>query len=224
MQAILQTFLADPAAGAARLFGEAFGGGTASVVLAVAAALLLTAIWWWRRSVRKGPTSVIARRAFSHAEGLLWARVNAALPEQVVLMSVPLTRFITVRQAGGLGRNQRKLEPLTVDLALMRTDGTVSAVVILEDGENVLTRRQAKLRRKLLERAGIKTVNWTLKPLPSAEVIARQLNPAGTGYAAGERGSSQRSHRGSAVIIHDHGVAPDTRLVANHANPDFRPA
>ena len=22
----------------------------------------------------------------------------------------------------------------------------------------------------------------------------------------------------------DHGVAPDTRLVANHANPDFRPA
>ena len=57
----------------------------------------------------------------------------------MVLMAVPMTRLLAVRKAGGLGRNQRKLEALTVDFGVFRADGTVSSIVILEDGDTTLT-------------------------------------------------------------------------------------
>jgi hypothetical protein len=222
MDAILQLLSTDPVGAAAQLFGYGFKG-AGPLVLALAVMLMAAAAWLWRRPERKGRTNVNARRAFSQAEGLLWSRLNNALPEHVVLMSVPLTRFITVRQAGGLGRNQRKLDALTVDFGVFRSDGTVSSIIILEDGDSTLSRRQLKLRRKLLERASIKTVYWTAKPLPSVDMISKQLNPAPIQFAAGERGTSQRSiGRGSAVVPSDDAMDPDTRLAASHANPDIR--
>ena len=224
MFATLQTLFAESLVAAGRLSGEGFDGAAGlpvALLLSVAvAALLLVGGWLWRRSARRGRTSVTSRRAFTQAEGMFWSRLNSALPDHLVLMAVPLTRFVTVRQAGGMGRNQRKLEALMVDFGVFRPDGSVASVVILEDSDAAMTRRQVKLRRKLLERAGIKAVNWALKPLPSAETIIRHLNPAAIAYAAGGRGSARRS----AAVSPDSGFAPDTRLVASQANPDFRPA
>jgi hypothetical protein len=223
MDAMLQTFLADPVGTVGHLLGQGFKG-AGPLVLALVVMLLAAGFWLWRRPAGKGRTNVTVRRAFSQAEGLLWSRLSGALPDHVVLMSVPLTHFITVRQAGGLGRNQRKLEALTVDFGVFRSDGTVSSVVIVEDGDSMLTRRQIKLRRKILERAAVRTVNWPLKPLPSVDMISRQLNPALIQFAAGERGSARRSiGRGSAPVLSDEALAPDTRLAASHANPDFSP-
>jgi hypothetical protein len=231
LRSLLDLFpsFADVSAAFGRLsHGHLDGAGSVTVVVALCAgllALLLAVAWLWRRASRKSRTSVTSRRAFTHAEGLLWARLSSALPEHVVLMAVPLTRFVTVLRAGGLGRNQRKLESLTVDFGVFRADGSVASVVILEDSNAELSRRQIKLRRKLLDRAGIKAVCWPLRPLPTAETIVRLLNPVAIDYSAGERGSFQRGgSRAAAVVIADSGFAPDTRLVASHANPDFRPA
>ena len=223
MDGLFQTFLADPAGFAGHLLGQGFkGAGPLAVALI---AMLLAGIWLWLRPSRKGRTNVTARRAFGQAEGLLWSRITTALPGHVVLMSVPLTRFITVRQAGGLGRNQRKLEALVVDFGVFRADGTVSSVVLLDGKEPALTRRQLKLRRKLLERAGIKAVNWDSMPLPSVDMISRQLNPEPVQFAVGEPGRVQRGvGRGAAMANPDDAMAPDTRLAASHASPEIRPA
>lgn len=215
MDTLLQTFLADPVGIAGQLLGQGFKG-AGPLVVALVAMLLASGYWLWRSSARKWRTNVTARRAFGQSEGVLWSRLNTALPDHVVLMSVPLTRFITVRQAGGLGRNKRKLEALTVDFGIFRADGTVSSVVLLEEGEATLMRRQIRLRRKLLDRAGVKTVNWTSKPLPSVDMISRQLNAAPVHFAAGEPGSAQRGiGRGSAMAGSEDAVAPDTRLAAS---------
>lgn len=224
MDASFQTFLVDPVGFAGQILGQGFkGAGPLAVALVVL--LLAAGFWLWRRPARKGRTNVTARRAFGQSEGLLWSRISVALPDHVVLMSVPLTRFITVRQAGGLGRNQRKLEALAVDFGVFRADGTVSSVVLLEGNDAALTRRQVKLRRKLLDRAGIKAVNWDPIPLPSVEMIARQLNPEPVQFAAGEPGRVQRGMgRGSAMANPDDAMAPDTRLAASHASPAVRPA
>ena len=229
MDALLQSLFADPVGTAGYWLSHGLKG-AGPLAAALVAVSLAAGFWLWRRPSRKGRTNVIARRAFSQAEGQLWSRLTAALPDHVVLMSVPLTRFVAVRQDGGLGRNQRKLEALTADFGIFRADGTVSSVVLLEDGDSVLTRRQIKLRRKVLDRAGVRTVSWTSKPLPSVDMITRQLNPAPVHFSAGEPGSAQRgsaqrgSRAGGAAAGPDDALAPDTRLAASHASAEIRPA
>lgn len=223
MDASFRSLLADPFGAATQLLAHGFKG-AAPLAAALVVMLLAGGFWLWRRPAGKGRTNVSPRRAFSQAEGLLWSRLNSALPEHVVLMGVPITRFVSVRRSGGLGSNQRRLEALTVDFGVFRSDGTVSSIVILEDGDGMLSRRQLKLRRKLLDRAAIRTVYWTMKPLPTVDMISKQLNPAPIQFAAAERGAAQRGLvRGSAALANDP-VDPDTRLAANHANPDLRRA
>lgn len=219
MDASLSSFLADGFGTVATLAGRVLQG---AVPLAVALALMavVTGLWLWRRPTRKGRTNVTSRRAFSQVEGMLWSRLTSALPDHVVLMAVPMTRLIAVRKAGGLGRNQRKIEALTVDFGVFRLDGTVSSVVILEDADTTLSRRQLKLRRKLLERAAIRTFNWSSKPLPTVDMITKQLNPAPIQFAAAERGVAQRG-LGRGAMAEDP-VNPDTRLAASHGSPDAR--
>jgi hypothetical protein len=222
MDASLQALLSSPVAAVERLIDQGLNG---ALALALFVLLLVAVIRKWRGPTQKARTNVTARRAFSQAQGLLWTRLSDALPEHVVLMSVPITRFISVRQAGGLGRNQRKLEALTVDYGIFRSDGTVSSVVILEGTATSLTRRQIKLRGKLLDRAAIKSVTWDVKPLPTIEMISRLLNPAPIQFAAAERGVAQRNiPRDSPGVFANDAMAPDTRLAASHASPDIRPA
>jgi len=221
MDASFSSFLADPFGAATTAVGHLFKG-SGPLVVALVAMLLAAGVWMWRRPARKGRTNVTPRRAFSQAEGQLWARITNALPDHVVLMAVPITRLLAVRKAGGLGRNQRKLDALTVDFGVFRADGTVSSVVILEDSDTTLSRRQLKLRRKLLERAGVRAVTWSAKGLPTIDMIAKQLNPSPIQFAAAERGVAQRGLGRGALA--DDPVNPDTRLAASHANPDVRVA
>jgi hypothetical protein len=219
MDSSFSQFLADPVGAATTLAGYAFNG-PFPLAVALAVMVVAAAVWLWRRPARKGRTNVTPRRAFSQVEGMLWSRLTSALPDHVVLMAVPMTRLVAVRKAGGLGRNQRKVEALTVDFGVFRLDGTVSSVVILEDSDATLSRRQLKLRRKLLERAAIRTFSWSCKPLPTVDMIARQLNPTPIQFAAAERGVAQRGLGRGAVA--DDPVDPDTRLAASHASPDVR--
>ncbi len=191
MYAFLQQAVSDPAGLARHLIAGGFKG-AAPVAVALLVMAVVVAVWVWRRPSLRPKSTVTARRAFSAAVGLLWARLHQALPDHVVLMGVPLTRFIIVRQVGGLGRNQRRLAELAVDFAVFRADGTVSSVVLLADGESPPDRRQSRLRRKLLERAGVRTVSWQLSAMPTVDAITRQLNPNPGAHIALEKGSAQR--------------------------------
>jgi uncharacterized MAPEG superfamily protein len=219
MDANINSFLADPVSSATALAGYLFKG-SGPLAAALVAMVVIAVIWLWRRPAFKGRTNVTPRRAFSQLEGMMWSRLTSAMPDHVVLMAVPITRVLAVRKSGGLGRNQRRLDALTVDYGVFRADGTVSSVVILEDVDTALSRRQLKLRRKLLERAAIRTITWSAKPLPTVEMIAKQLDPTPIQFAAAERGVAQRGLGRGAVA--DDPVDPDTRLAASHASPDVR--
>ncbi len=215
MDEALKAFMADPL-GTAGLLVEYGLKGAAPLTAALAVIVAGVAVWLWRRRSHRGRTNVLTRRAFSQAEGQLWTRLNAAMPGHVIGIGVPLTRFVAVRKDGGLGRHRRRLETLSADFGVFRGDGTISTVVLLEDGEASLGRRQAKLRRKLLERAGIRWVTWSVASLPTVDAITRQLNPVPIQFAAGESGSAKRRvDGGSARRGMSDSVDPDTRLVAS---------
>lgn len=162
------------------------------LALALATAALVALYCWWRNWQPAGATTVNAKRGFSQAEGLLWMRMSTALPGHVVLMDVPLHRFVLVRRPGGLRRDQRKFEALEVDYAVFRPDGSVCAVVLLEDGDPQPTERQRRWRQKLLERAGLRTFVWRTLPMPTIEAIRGQLDHASLPIVAAEPGSGQR--------------------------------
>ncbi len=193
------------------------GAGPLALTLAGAVVLLLpAAVWLLRRSSRRARSQVNARRAFPPAEGQLWLRLVAALPAHVVLASLPLARFLAVRQDRGSARSRRKLAALAVDFAVFRADGTISSVVLLDKPEAAPTRAQARLRAKLLDRAGIRTVTWSLDGLPSVETIARQLDPSPPPFAGAGRGGGRReNHLGSSGSVTEDAMAPDTRLAAS---------
>lgn len=193
------------------------GAGPLALTLAGAAAMLLAAaVWLLRRPSRRARSQVTARRAFPPAEGQLWLRLVVALPAHVVFASLPLARFLAVRQDHGSARSRRKLAALAVDFAVFRADGTISSVVLLDKIEAAPTRAQARLRRKLLDRAGIRTVTWSLDGLPSVETIVRQLDPSPAPFAGAGRGGTRReNHLGSSGSVADDAMAPDTRLAAS---------
>ncbi|MGE0799580.1 MAG: hypothetical protein AB7G13_02240 [Lautropia sp.] len=194
MDALLQT-LSNPFDLASRVSASLAGGtgfrGATPLALLLVAVVAGLAFWLLRR---RGDYShnVTARRAFSQANGVLWSRLRQALPEHIVLMDVPLTRFIMVRRIGGIGRNQRRVDLLIADFAVFRSDGTISSVVLLDEPELGLPRGQVRLRRRLLARAGVRTVHWRLDAMPTTDAIMRELNPDPAGYLVLEKGVAQR--------------------------------
>ena len=125
MDQAFKAFMADPLGTAGLLVEYGLKGATPlAVALAVVAATVGT--WLWRRRSHRSRTNVLTRRAFSQAEGQLWARLTTALPGHVVGFGVPLTRFIAVRKDGGLGRHRRRLESLVDSGALLSPEQAVT--------------------------------------------------------------------------------------------------
>ncbi len=149
----------------------------AVTVVAIVMVVLMLLIWQRIGSERARRLGLLSRRAFNSAEGEFWRRLREAMPDHVVLMAVPLSRFISVRQGGRSARETKRLTGLTVDFALFRPDGTLSSVVLMEDSEPSLTRSQRRLRRKLLEASRTRSIVWRLDSPPSVATIRRGLDP-----------------------------------------------
>lgn len=166
--------------------------GPVTLVGAALAAGVLVILWTRGRERIRARTNVLSRRAFSSPEGELWRRMQRAMPNHVIQMHLPLSRFMVVRRAGGLGRNSQRLAELSVDYAIFRADGTISSVVLMTESEQELSRQQRKLRRKLLERAQVRHVQWSLTTIPSVDAIAGTLDPDLSVLVASEPGSARR--------------------------------
>ena len=213
MDGLFQTFLADPAGFAGHLLGQGFKGAGPLAVALIAMLLAGNLAVAPARPQRDAPMSR-PRRAFGQSEGLLWSRITTALPGHVVLMSVPLTRFITVRQAGGLGRNQRKLEALVVDFGVFRADGTVSSVVLLDGKEPALTPPAAEAAPQTAGAGGHQGRQLGLNPLALGRHDLPAIEPRAGAVRRGRtgQGAAARSRRGQTMRSdRTPGLRPGTR-------------
>ena len=112
-----------------------------------------------------------SRRVLSDPEAILFFRLQQALPEHVVLSQVAMHRLLAVKTGGKPAFN--RIAQKAVDYVICHKDFSVLCVVELDDASHHASRDAS--RDALLATAGIATVRFEVKALPSAAEIRKAI-------------------------------------------------
>lgn len=123
-----------------------------------------------------------AKKPLSQPEQVLYFRLVSALPEQIILAQVQLSRLLGVKKGNNYQTWFNRIHQMSADFVVCNKDFSVVAVIELDDKSHQREdRREAdKKKDKALSSAGIRIVRWHVKQIPDeAEIKAAILrNPA----------------------------------------------
>jgi hypothetical protein len=111
---------------------------------------------------------------------LAYLLLRSALPDDLILTQVPLTRFIRVPTRQSEGVWLQKAGRLRVDLLLCDAAGLATgAVAVCPPAESARARDRRERVQRVLQAAGITMHIWTAGRLPDIDAVRDQLgNPA----------------------------------------------
>lgn len=144
-------------------------------LLLVLVALALIA-WktWFRTDSDAWPYS--SKPPLTAVERELYARLQAALPECVILPQVALSSFLHVTARNNYGAWRNRIDRKSIDfLVCLKDELTIVAAVELDDSTHSRTDRMLAddTKTKALEAAGIKLIRWQARSLPTEQDIRR---------------------------------------------------
>ncbi len=119
-------------------------------------------------------TALAMKKPLSEPEQVLYFRLRAALPECEVLAQVAFSRFLEISGGDKAQRfgTLQTINKKSADYLVCLKDFTIVAVVELDDSTHTRTRDDA--RDAMLDSAGIKTLRWNVRAMPS-EAEIRQV-------------------------------------------------
>lgn len=123
-----------------------------------------------------------AKKVLSVPEQILYFRLIEALPNQVVLAQVQLSRILGIKKGENVQAWNNRINRMSVDFVVCAKDATVRAVIELDDQTHDQADRKASDQKKdkALGDAGIKVLRWRVKALPDAEAIRSALGASKT--------------------------------------------
>lgn len=116
-----------------------------------------------------------AKKPLSNPEQILYHRLTQALPDKVILAQVSFSRFLRTK-GGSKKENWRqfsKARQKVADYLICEKDFTIRIAIELDDSTH--KKEKDERRDKYLASAGIKTVRWNVKNLPSKEQIQEAI-------------------------------------------------
>ena len=135
---------------------------------------------------RKWP--FFAKKPLSPPEQVLYFRLVRALPDQIVLAQVQLSRILGVKKGDNYQSWLNRISQLSADFVVCAKDASV--LVELDDASHQSERRREADRRKTraLEAASLKIIRWKVTQLPDEAIIRSTVLPPATlsRSAAGE--------------------------------------
>ena len=145
----------------------------AIVALVVVAALVAAALRRSKDGANEGKWPFFAKKPLSPPEQVLYFRLVRALPDQIVLAQVQLSRILGVKKGDNYQSWLNRINQLSADFVVCAKDATVLAVVELDDASHQSERRREADRRKsrAFEAAGLKLIRWNVAHLPADTVI-----------------------------------------------------
>jgi very-short-patch-repair endonuclease len=135
----------------------------------------------------------VAKKLLSPPEQVLYFRLVRALPDQMVLAQVQLSRFLGVKGARDRRAWLNRIIQLSADFVICAKDSAVLAVIELDDASHGRAqRREADARKtRAVEAAGLRLIRWKVTALPDdAAIRAAVLNSTTTDGTQGDSRSA----------------------------------
>ncbi len=144
--------------------------GVAAVVVSV---LLIWLIWWALVVRRRLRWPLYARRVISAPELQLYQRLVRALPQQIVLAQVQVSRVLGVKPDYDFHEWNNRICRLSYDFVVCAPDGSVIAAVELDDSSHELEERMATDAKKdaATAAAGVPLIRWHVRAMPDVRAI-----------------------------------------------------
>jgi hypothetical protein len=118
------------------------------------------------------------RNVLSEIEQIAYWRLRNAAPEFVVLAQVAMSAFINVKRGERQWRTYRnRFSQKYVDFAVCRKDGSIVAVVEIDDKSHLSAKRaqDGRVKNQIIEAAGIPILRWKATPLPSEDEMRADI-------------------------------------------------
>ena len=154
----------------------------ALVAFVVVAGLVAAAVRRSNDGTGGGKWPFFAQKPLSPPEQVLYFRLVRALPDQIVLAQVQLSRILGVKKGDSYQSWLNRISQLSADFVVCAKDSSVLAVIELDDASHQSERRREADRRKTraLEAASLKIIRWNVTQLPDEAVIRSAVLPLAT--------------------------------------------
>ncbi|MDP1614479.1 MAG: DUF2726 domain-containing protein [Methylococcales bacterium] len=116
-----------------------------------------------------------AKKPLSTPEQVLFFRLTEALPENIVLAQVQLSRLMGVKKGYNFHEWNNRINRMSADFVICEKDSKIKAVIELDDSTHEQKNRKIADQKKdsALNAAGIKIIRWNVKEIPNKEEIKR---------------------------------------------------
>jgi very-short-patch-repair endonuclease len=141
------------------------------IVAAVAILSIVKAIYQAGTSDKVWP--FYAKKPLSQPEQVLYFRLIQALPDNIILTQVQLSRLLGVKKGNNYRAWFNRINRMSADFVVCNKDSSIVAVVELDDATHQKEERQAAdaKKDKALSSAGIRIVRWHVKDIPDIAAI-----------------------------------------------------
>lgn len=143
----------------------------------VLAAITLTRARRSGRGDDHGPWPFQVRQVISRPELILYQRLQAALPDHIVLAQVQVSRVLGVRKGFDFHAWNNRISRLSYDFVVCARDGCVLAAIELDDrSHEAADRIEADSRKdRATAAAGVPLIRWHVRAIPEAAAIQAQF-------------------------------------------------
>lgn len=120
-----------------------------------------------------------AKQLLSQPEQILFYRLVKALPDQIILAQVQVSQVLGVHKGFNFYEWHNRINRLSYDFVICNKDGSVFAVIELDDKthESIERIEADKRKDRATAAAGIRIVRWHVKSMPDEIVIRNSLIP-----------------------------------------------
>lgn len=143
------------------------------LLISLVTAILLIAAKMLGSKKHKTEWPYYAKKPLSKPEQALYFRLIEALPDNMVLAQVQLSRIMGVKKGHKFHEWNNRINRMSADFVICQKDASINAVIELDDSShNQEKRKEADAKKdRALTAAGIRIIRWNVKDMPSKEEI-----------------------------------------------------
>lgn len=151
------------------------------ILLVLALAVIALAVLKKRGSLAgasDAPWPFYAKRLLSNPEQVLYHRLVRALPEQIVLAQVQVSRVLGVKKGFNFHEWNNRVNRLSYDFVICSKDSAVVGAIELDDkSHEAASRVDTDLKKdKATAAAGVRMVRWHVKAMPDEAAIKAEFS------------------------------------------------